>query len=129
MPFDPSALPGDNPIGASMTSLAIASVSDYVLAFSETQVKYLVGESRPLKWSLSRADGTNCEVPTTATIGVTAPDGTNSTATPSLDTATLSLVIHLAALYIFALPGSYSAIITVTVNGETLKNRVDMLAS
>ena len=129
MPFDPSALPGDNPVGSATTVLPVATVSDYLLTFTETEVKYIIGEDRPLKWSLSRADGANCEIPTGATITVTAPDGSISTVTPSIDSSVSVPTLHLAALYIFALPGAYLALISVTVNGETVKSEINLLAS
>lgn len=109
---------GSTHASGTVGSLAVASHADYVFAYTGDPVFALPG-SAVLKWSLTRKDGANVAVPTTATVKVYDTTGALiATIAPDVESGVAAATQVLAALWTLPAVGAFSTELTVTIGTE-----------
>lgn len=110
----------------SIGALQIMPHPDYLLAFNEDDV-YIPDDNVPLKWTLTRKDGADVEMPIDAAVFVwDAQKDLLDTLAPSLETNGAAPSQILAALWSVRPYGTYTAQLTVTLptDGQIRSDRV-----
>lgn len=112
-----SAISSDIPLGLLPIYL--------VCLVSSTNV--LVGTNGPMRFSLARKDGVNCDVPAAATVTITLPDGTTANADPTIESLVSAPTLYLDVSYLFTQRGLYTVTILVTFPDETIAGTQSIL--
>ena len=102
-----------------LRGLFVSSHPDYELEFVEDNA-YYAGERRPLKWELTRKDGSECAVPTSGTITVYSSGVAVATLTPDVESSMPAATQVVAALWTVPVPpGLYLAEIDLHIGSDT----------
>lgn len=98
--------------------LTVMAHPDYVLTYTEDDVLF-AGDNPPLKWTITRKDGTNVAVPSAAAVSVKDTlDSEVDSLTPDLESAVPAIEQVLAALWSVRPRGTYTAQLTVTIGTD-----------
>lgn len=116
--------PEDNESGGSSSStLAVGAFVDYLLTWSAQCSQVYAGDTIPVRFTLSRKDGTTLQIVSgdTATIQVTDPTGAQSSAgTPVVSTEGTATSVDFGLLYSYGIAGNYTIQITVQHDSQTI---------
>ena len=96
---------------------------DYITRWIPESTTYYVGETRPLKVGVSRADGVDVDPPSSGTISVTQPDGSISAPlTPDLEVNIPASEQVAAQEFTFNMVGTYKAkfLLTFTATNQAV---------
>jgi len=109
------------------TSLNQASHPDYVLVWEPDSTVFWLGETPPLKWTLTRLDGQAVDLPLDASVTITDDTGQTTTLTPDSDNSDAELIQTFTALYEFPYAGDYYAMLTLTIeDGQVRSHRTKL---
>ena len=105
--------------------LAVATHPDYNVVWAEDQDIYLNGETFPLKWTITRKDGANVAVPSTASVVITQVQSGDlvETLTPDLESGVAALTQVLAADWTPPGSGSYYVELSAHVGAQVRSQR------
>jgi hypothetical protein len=101
------------------TTLQVVPHPDYLLRWVPEETSYFVGETRPLKVGVNRADGEEVTAPNAGSIVVTQPDlSTSAPLVPDLESVLPGVEQIAAQEFTFQMAGKYRVKFSLTLGTQ-----------